>query len=115
MAASVARPLDHLGGIQAVEKLDTGGGVLEGAEAAGAEQGGVAGSAEGPQAQRHCSKVWVLRVIRSATVWRGRVRRPRASGRPGGSFQWGVEGGEVLLPDRGQEQAGRVEGGAMAT
>jgi hypothetical protein len=39
-----------VGGIQAVEEFDAAGGVLEGAEAADAEQGGVAGSAEGPQA-----------------------------------------------------------------
>ena len=39
-----------LGGIQAVEELDAAGACSKGLKAAGAEQGGVAGSAEGPQA-----------------------------------------------------------------
>jgi len=87
-----------VGGIQAVEELDAAGGVLEGAEAADAEPGGVAGSAEGPQAQPDCSKVRALRVIRSATVSRGTGSASQSQRANWGVVPVGVEGGESRSP-----------------
>jgi hypothetical protein len=109
VAASVARPWDQEVGGEAVEELDPGGGV-EGAEAADADQGGVAGWAQGPEAP-----AGLLEGVGAAGDEAGDGLEGDGLGVPEpagdlGVVPVGVEGGEVLLPDRGQDEAGGVEG-----
>src|SRR4029453_17694708 len=102
--------LGPVGGGEAVEELDAEG-RLEGAEAAGADQGGGGGGAGGPKAP--CGGPERLGAV-GDQVGHGlegdEVGVPQPTGDLG-VVPVGVEGGKVVVPDRGQDQAGGVEGG----
>jgi hypothetical protein len=99
-----------VGGGEAVEELDARG-RLEGAEAADADQGGRGGRADGPEAAAGGpERLGAVGDQVGDGLEGDGVGVPQPAGDQG-VVPVGLEGSEVVVPDRGQDQAGGVEGG----